>query len=198
MWRDLRIAARLLRRAPVFTAAATLTMALGAAANVAVFSVVNAYLLRPLPVRDSGRLVVIASERRNDAGLGGLSYPDLDDLRGGLLVGDPGGGDGGLEPDAALGIGGGFLEEGGVVGEAVVMVTHDADGGGAEFTVLTWSFTNSPTGVQSWIRCRYSAIFFSCSANPPNVKPRLPSPRSAASSSVPGLVTATHIGGCGR
>src|SRR5438105_4907468 len=39
---------------------------------------------------------------------------------------------------------------------------------------------------------------FSCSANCPNVRPRLPSPRSAASSSVPGLVTATHIGGCRR
>ena len=38
----------------------------------------------------------------------------------------------------------------------------------------------------------------SCSANWPNVSPRLPRPRSAASSSVPGLVTATHIGGCGR
>ena len=64
--------------------------------------------------------------------------------------------------------------------------------------MLTWSLTKSPTGSQSWMRRRYSAIFFSCSANWPKVRPSLPSPRSAASSSVPGLVTATHIGGCGR
>ncbi len=67
--------------------------------------------------------------------VGGEGSGDLDELHGGLLVGDPGGGDGGLEADAALGIGGGFLEEGGVVGEAVVIVPHDADGGGADVEV---------------------------------------------------------------
>src|SRR5215813_13898386 len=48
------------------------------------------------------------------------------------------------------------------------------------------------------MRRRYSAMRRSCSANWPKVSPRLPSPRSAASSSVPGVVTATHRGGWGR
>ncbi len=64
--------------------------------------------------------------------------------------------------------------------------------------MLTWSLTNAPTGSQERIRRRYSAMRFSCSANCPNVSPRLPRPRSAASSSVPGEVTATQSGGCGR
>ena len=61
LWRDLVFAVRLFRKSPVVTAATLLTLALGVGANVAVFSVVNAYVLRPLPVRDANRLVVIAT-----------------------------------------------------------------------------------------------------------------------------------------
>src|SRR5438309_8162512 len=62
IWQDLRYGARVLLSKPGFTAVAVLTLALGIAATTAIFSVVDAVLLRQLPIRDPERVVVIHNQ----------------------------------------------------------------------------------------------------------------------------------------
>jgi putative ABC transport system permease protein len=81
---DLAFAVRTLRRSPVFTAAAALTIAIGIGASTAIFSVTNAVLLRPLPYEDPDRLVVLYMDLRARNSLGmPLSNENFIDIRDG-------------------------------------------------------------------------------------------------------------------
>jgi len=82
LFQDVRYGLRLLWKSPGFTIVAVLSLALGVGANTAIFSIVNAVLLRSLPFSHPDRLVKIVA---NNRGVGaqdiGLSVPELDDLR---------------------------------------------------------------------------------------------------------------------
>ena len=73
LWQDIRIAVRGLRKNPGFTLVAIATLALGIGANTALFSIFNGLILRPLPVRDPGRLALLLE--------GSWSYPIWSEIK---------------------------------------------------------------------------------------------------------------------
>jgi putative ABC transport system permease protein len=80
LWKDIRFAARMLWKGRGVTAVAVAALALGVGANTAVFSVVNAALLKPLPYREPERLVRISEDSKAIPGMS-VSYPDFLDWR---------------------------------------------------------------------------------------------------------------------
>ncbi len=80
LFQDVKYAFRLWRRRPAFAAVAILTLALGVGANTAMFSIVNAVLLRPLPYANADRLVSVYTKNPNYR-QGLLSYLEYEEIR---------------------------------------------------------------------------------------------------------------------
>lgn len=84
--RDIRTAYRALRKTSGVTVVIVITIALGVGVNTAIFSVVNAFLLRPLPVPRPEQIAVLAIQQKNaPVGSSGFSYPEFTDFRGPLV-----------------------------------------------------------------------------------------------------------------
>ena len=83
LFQDFKYAARTLFKNPLVTSVAVITLALGIGANTAIFSTLNSLFLRPLPVANADRLMLIAGQAKGGVynGATGLSYLDYRDLR---------------------------------------------------------------------------------------------------------------------
>ena len=79
LWQDLRYAVRTYRKTPAFTLVALLTLTLAIGANTAIFSLLNALVLRDLPVRDPASLVQVATVTRTSPEAP-LTYPMFQEL----------------------------------------------------------------------------------------------------------------------
>lgn len=78
---DVHYALRRLRKSPGFTAVAVLTLALGLGVNATIFGLISAIFLRPLPVRDADRLVVVLQQSPNQDLRSGMAWSDYRDYR---------------------------------------------------------------------------------------------------------------------
>ena len=79
IWMDVRHSARLFVKRPLLAATVVLTLALGIGGNAAIFSVVHALLLQPLPLPEPDRLLLVTGRDR-EGREGNVSYPDFQDL----------------------------------------------------------------------------------------------------------------------
>src|SRR5262245_59218309 len=77
LWKDLRYSLRMLRSRPMFTAIIALSLALGIGATSAIFSVINAVTLRPLPYREPERLVMVQWQNLKSGVRGDRVSPDV-------------------------------------------------------------------------------------------------------------------------
>ena len=160
---DVRYALRALRRSPAFAAVVVLTLALGIGANTAIFSVVRAVVLKPLPHRDGDRLLYLRHSS-DGAGGGNLSFsvPEVRELRagapslGGIAEYSPWfhtleGADGAMQIDAGL-VTGNFFE---VMGLSPVLgrLTRPSDDGPGvpPVMVLTHEFWRTRFGGDSGV-----------------------------------------------
>jgi len=80
-WKDIQYAFRTLLKNPGFAIIGIVTLALGMAVNTSLFSVVNGFLLRPLPVPHPEQITVLALQQSSLPGNRHFSYPDFEDLR---------------------------------------------------------------------------------------------------------------------
>src|ERR1017187_3002909 len=80
-FQEIRLTFRVLAKNRGFTAIAALSLALGIGANSAIFSLADALLLRPLPIRDPGAVVTVTTNTPDNP-YSGVSYPNYRDLRG--------------------------------------------------------------------------------------------------------------------
>jgi len=78
---DIRYGLRMLRKSPAFTTVAMTTLALGIGANTTIFSMVNSFLLRPLPVHDPGRITTLTEVQKGGTNNNVFSVPEYRDIR---------------------------------------------------------------------------------------------------------------------
>ena len=82
LWHDVRYGFRMMARSPIVSVVATLSLALGIAANASMFALLNAWLFEPLPYADQDELVLLRTLRSGDPMemAGGMSVPNFRDL----------------------------------------------------------------------------------------------------------------------